>query len=214
LSQQIIDQKNQYNDIQQSVDTFPNNSIPFEISIPSFSKINKASIPVFVLSCFEEFKEKSSRIYLLCIWKDGTILWNAPALEWCLLKYKEQALSDIPCEYSWKKIDEKLIDQLLVSIPTEPNIHEYCLAFGVSTQFDIYFQHNKTFDVTRMSFFPSKENKSFLSLVPNIFERMNLIVEQSLKLIPKENFQSIDKGQITTLILVREIGNDRKLSLQ
>ena len=172
-------------------------SVPYDIRYPFFPNVTASGEPILVLSSHENLKEDNV-VYILCIWADGTILWNPFALEWCLATRKNKTFQEVPIKYLWKKVDKKTIAQLETSISQNVSVMGYSVPFGVVTLFDIYFSSNEKIDFMRIGFFPIKEVEHFF-MKSEIFGRANLIMEESLKIIPNSEFYQIDKKQIKTL---------------
>jgi len=173
-------------------------SIPLDLRFPSLSCAVANSAPILVLSCHEYLRENHV-VYILCIWSDGTVLWNPSVLEWCLATHKHKTLHEVPVKYFWKKIDKGMIKQLSTSISHGTPVMRYAMPVGVLTLFDIYFISNEKMDFMRVGFFPTTENRFFFGFTPEIFDRASLIVEESLKMIPISGFQQIDNNHIQTL---------------
>ena len=146
-----------------------------------------------------KYKNYKAVVYILCIWADGTVLWNHHFAEWYLNK-NDGGLQEDSVEYFWKQVDREIIKQIDSSISQGNSVAKYAMHLGSVTEFDICYFSNEKMDVMRIGLFPTEDNKQFFGMRMEVFDRANLIVEKAFRVIPDSDFHRIGEDQIQTLI--------------
>jgi hypothetical protein len=174
------------------------------IAYPVINKYIITGYPILVWSTYH-IEDKQERIYFVCIWSDGTILWSPLLLDVCQRKNCDQTLSEIDMGYRIGKVSKQHLNQFIFTQNMKPRVRKFVVYFGTLTLYDFYYYNemDNDFDFITLSFFSDDDVAKILIAsepVATIYKETNSILHQVLSMIPNENVSIIEKDDVQTVM--------------
>jgi hypothetical protein len=167
--------------------------------VPVLDNMDKNNTVLVAISYYNPLKGKlNSIVYLLCIWEDGTILWNWNAINWIFKDKKKVSITQIPVKYYLGKIGNKDINKYLEQISLETTYQDNYMFFDMESVFIVYFQQKTKFFLIETGVWPSEKIRTWFTKKLTLFDLANQIFKTAISLIPRKGYKQIKKEKIRT----------------